>query len=263
MAFFEVCDLSVGYDRPILRSIGFSAEKGQMIGILGRNGCGKTTLLRGIAGGVRRFSGRILVDGQDCTQLDVRRQARLLSFLPQRSEVADGILVREIIAMGRYPHDTFFREDRTLTQAYILRAADMLGIASLLNADCGKLSQGQRQMVMLARLLAQDTPVMLLDEPNTALDYDNTHLLFSALRTLAREKEKTVLLILHDPELALRWCDRILLLKDGGICSAVTPADDPPDTLRAALQKLYPRLELRCDPYDGAFRCYINENHKE
>ncbi len=260
---FEVRNLSVGYGTPLLKDISFSLTNGQMVGILGRNGCGKTTLFRGISGSIRRFSGQIFVNGEDCSAMSPRQQAAHLSLLPQNTEVMEGILSREVIAMGRYPYGSIFREDRADTQMRTQQSAEMLGIADLLEQDCGFLSQGQRQLVLLARLLTQDTPVMLLDEPNAALDYDNTHTVFATLQQLVKATGKTALLILHDPELALKWCDRVLLLKGGGICGDISPIAAQPKEAEQALQQLYPKISVRRDPFGGTLRCYTNDTEKE
>ncbi len=259
MAFFEVRDLSVGYDRPVLKSIGFSTEKGQMIGILGRNGCGKTTLLRGIAGGARRFGGKLLLEGRDCTLSNTRQQALWLSYLPQQTDLPEGILAREVMAMGRYPHGGLFREADGDTTALVEKAARLLGISHLLDRDCAKLSQGQRQLALLARQLVQDTPVMLLDEPNAALDCDNSHTLFSVLKQLTRREQKLILLVLHDPDLALKWCDSLLLVGEGGLLDRLELSQCDPTGVQTALQRLYPGVVLRRDPYNGALRCYMND----
>ncbi len=259
MARFEVKNLSVGYEKPLLREISFCTEPGQMVGILGRNGCGKTTLLRGLAGSVRRFSGEIVVSGKNCAAMNPRQQAAYLSVLPQQTQILEGILARDVIEMGRYPHGGLFPESAAQVQLRVIQAADTLGIARLLTMDCGKLSQGQRQLVLLARCLVQDTPVLLLDEPNTALDYDNTHTLFRTLRDLVSSGGKTALMVLHDPELALQYCQRLLILKDGKLMEDLTVAQAGQQRLERALQGLYPNIVVRKDPLTGRFRCYDKE----
>ncbi len=255
-ALLDVRRLSVGYETPLLQDISFSAAPGEIVGILGRNGCGKTTLLRGLSGSIRRFGGEIFIRGRDCTCLKPKQQARLLSLLPQQTELLEGITARQLIQMGRYPYGGFFQtataEDETVLQEY----AELLGIVPLLDQDCARLSTGQRQLTLLCRLLTQDTPVMLLDEPNAALDYDNSIALFRILQDVVKQKKKTALLVLHGPELALKNCHRLLLVKDGKLCRNLLPAQTGAEAVEEALQQIYPNVILRKDPYDGHFRCY-------
>ncbi len=248
----DVRDLSVGYDRPLLHDISFRADPGEIVGILGRNGCGKTTLLRGLCGGIRRFSGRILIAGQGDTTMKLRQRAACISVLHQQTQVMEGISARQIMEMGRYPYADLHRGGAELVE----RSADLLGSTELLDADCAKLSQGQRQLVLLCRLLVQDTPVMLLDEPNAALDYDNTAAMFSILQNVVQEQEKTALLVLHDPELALAHCQRLLIMKEGRICRELMPAADDRAAVEEGLRQIYPNIAVRKDPFDGHFRCY-------
>ncbi len=255
-ALFEVRNLSVGYAAPLLSNVSFSAEAGQLIAILGRNGSGKTTLLRGIAGSIRRFSGQIFVSGRDCTHIKLRQLAGCISLLPQQTELMEGISARQLLEMGRYPYVGPFGGTSPEGKALIEQTAALLGITELLDRDCARLSQGQRQLVLLGKLLAQDTPVMLLDEPNAALDYDNNFTLFRILQDVVARQQKTALLVLHDPELALAHCQRILIVKDGRLLEDIVPAQADAAALQNALQQIYPQLILRKDPFDGHFRCY-------
>ncbi len=261
MAELLVKNLTVGYDKPILRDVSFSLQPGELAAVIGRNGCGKTTLLRGLTGSVRRFSGEVFVHGADIARLNTRQAAKYLSYLPQHTEIMEGILAREVIAMGRYPYGSVFQTAKA--DANTLRAAQTLGISHFLNEDCGRLSQGQRQLVLLARLLNQNTPLMLLDEPNNALDHDNASVLFHILRTEVREQNKAALLILHDPELALRHCDRLLLIHNGALCADLSVADADLSQLEQALRQLYPAMRLRIDPFDGTIRTYLEEHEEK
>ncbi len=263
MALLEVQNLSVGYRKPILEDISFCAEAGTVVGILGRNGCGKTTLLRGMAGSIRRFSGELLVDGKRCTAMTVRQQAEQIAVLPQQTPLLPGICARDVLNMGRYPYEGIFTPPAKSCPDQIKEAAKLCGITHLLDRDCAQLSQGQRQLVLLARCLVQDTPVLLLDEPNSALDFDNTHAVFGLLRELVQQKRKTALMVLHDPELALQYCHRLLILKDGALMNDLSLAYAEQAEIETALQRLYPTIQVRKDPVSGLFRCYHQMNKPE
>ena len=160
--------------------------------------------------------------------------------------------------MGRYAHGgLLFRERRERER--VQTAAARFGIESLLETDCAALSEGQRQLVQLARVTVQEAPVLLLDEPNSALDFENTHRLFSELRRFARKDGRAVLTVLHDPALALRWCDRLMLLTDGCLSETISVADSPLEELQSFLRRLYPSLRLGRDGKSGAFFCFPGE----
>ena len=258
---FEVKKLSTGYETPVVQEISFSVFPGEIVGLLGRNGEGKTTLLRGITGGTRVFSGEVWVQGESCAALSVRKQATRLSLLPQQTEVMEGILAKELIAMGLYPRRRLFSPLRKADHEAIRAAADKLGVADLLQADCGKLSQGQRKLILLTRLLVQDAPVLLLDEPDAALDFYNTHLFFSTLRRLVKDTGKAALAVLHHPELALRQCDRLLILKDGRLAGEIHPKTDDSETIEATLRLLYPSILVQKDEGLGQLHCYFRETN--
>ena len=256
---FEVCHLSAGYDTPIVSDIFFSVSSGEVVGILGRNGHGKTTLLRGITGDAKRFSGEIWIDGKDCTTLTAKRLATFLSVLPQRTQILEGITVEEILKMGCYPRQGFLQALSDEEQKKMIHASERLGIAELLDQDCAKLSQGQQQMVLLCRMLIQDTPVMLLDEPDAALDYYNQHLLFQILKRLIREEKKAGILVLHNPETALQWCDRLLILNQGVLLQDFNTASADEIQIQEFLQILYPDIQVRTNPFYKGFVCYLQD----
>ena len=141
-------------------------------------------------------------------------------------------------------------EERAMVRA----AAERFGVAELLGRDCAQLSEGQRQLVHLARLAVQDAPILLLDEPNSALDFDNTSLLFHRLRELVETGERTALIVLHDPALALRWCSRLLLLDGGRLVDDVATEGMGAEALQTILRQLYPTIRVRRDE-GGRFYC--------
>ena len=236
----EVENLTAGYGSPVVENISFSADTGEMVGILGRNGYGKTTLIRGITGAAKRFSGKILVQGTDCSSFSVRKLAQYISVLPQRTEVLPGMCAEKVIEMGCYPKIGTFGFPEEADKKKIKWAAVQLGITALLDTDCANLSAGQQQLIQLARILVQDTPVMLLDEPDAALDFYNTHHLFFTIRKLLNESGKAAVMVLHDPELALRWCDRFVILHEDKKFEILEHKNADTEEIESALRKIYP-----------------------
>ena len=255
MAALEVEHLTVGYSAPVVQNVSFSVEKGQVVGLLGRNGSGKTTILRGLIGSAKVSGGAVRVNGRDCLSLKARPRAALMALLSQRIELTEGLRAGEVICMGRCAHGGLFSGPTAEDRALCRRVAEKLNIAHLWDRDCGTLSEGQRQMVQLARVTAQDAAVLLLDEPNSALDYQNSRLLFGQVQKLTRERDKAALVVMHDPALALRWCDRLLRLENGRLTGALEPASAAVEEAQSFLSGLYPGITVRRDGLNGAFYC--------
>lgn len=253
----QVHNLSAGYRNPIVSDISFSVSGGEMVGILGRNGQGKTTLLKGISGDVKLFSGEVLIEGKDCTHMSIKNRAKYLSLLPQKTYITEGITAEEILEMGCYSRHSIFGAPSCEQRRKMELAAKKLGIENLLKSDCSKLSVGQQQMVLLGRMIVQDTKVLLLDEPNAALDYYNTQMLFQTLSTLVREHKKAGVLVLHDPETALRWCDRLLILDKGKLIDEFSICSADEKSIENALQKIYPKIKVQKNPVSGGYFCYL------
>lgn len=253
----EVKALSAGYRLPVVREVSLSVAAGELTAILGRNGSGKSTLLRGLTGGVPWVKGQVLVRGEDCRTLSQRQRARRIALLPQHTPVFPGLRVGEVLEMGRYPWDGPLHPPDQETRARIWAAAEKFGVEKLLDEDCSALSQGQRQLVHLARTVVQDAPVLLLDEPNSALDFPNTHQLFRTLTHLLEEGDRCALVVLHDPALALRWCRRLLLLEEGRLMGELCPGMTPLAEIQSALGRLYPGIAVKEDKESGHFFCTI------
>lgn len=253
-AMLEVHKLTAGYRRPVIRDISFALRPGEVTAVLGRNGCGKTTLLRSLTGGARILSGTVRAAGEDCLAWSARRRARTVALLSQHSQLLPGLRVEEVIAMGRTPWLGAISGPGPEERAMVRAAAERFGVTELLGRDCAQLSEGQRQLVHLARLAVQDAPILLLDEPNSALDFDNTSLLFRRVRELVEGGERTALVVLHDPALALRWCGRLLLLDGGRLVEDVATEGMGPEALQAVLGRLYPTIRVRRDE-GGQFYC--------
>ncbi|WP_331715684.1 ABC transporter ATP-binding protein [Tessaracoccus coleopterorum] len=193
--------------------------------IVGPNACGKSTLLRTLAGLHRPTAGRILLDGTPVASLGRRRVARIVGVLPQSSTAPDGVRVAELVARGRYPHQGWFGLARSDDDAVVARALADTGTADLADRRVEELSGGQRQRVWIAMVLAQATDIVLLDEPTTFLDVSHQLDLLDLLADLNRERGTTVVMVLHELNLAARYADHLVMMRDGAIVAQGAPGD--------------------------------------
>jgi len=218
--------LRFGFDaRPILDGVDLILESGRLSTLIGPNGAGKSTLIRLLAGVLKPWSGDIvLAEEANLQQLPPLARAKLVAYLPQRVEEADGYRVEEVVALGRFPHQGWWstpgEEDRRIIQA-ALRDMDA---EHLIGRRYAQLSGGEKQMVLLAGVLAQDTEILLLDEPARALDIHHQAIVFRKLRALAA-RGKTICCVTHELNMAARFAHRIALMDRGRIRVTGTPAE--------------------------------------
>ncbi|MGI6260856.1 MAG: ABC transporter ATP-binding protein [Acutalibacteraceae bacterium] len=221
LTFSGIC---CGYDRvPVLRDISFSAEPGLLTGLVGTNGCGKTTLLKTAAGLLAPCGGEILLDGQPVSALTRREFARQVSYLPQNRPVPE-ISVELLAEHGRFPHLGFSRTLTAADRAAVERALLLSGTEGLRPRNVAHLSGGERQRAYLAMLLAQDTDVLLLDEPTAFLDISQQFSLLELLQKLALQG-KTIVVVLHELALAMKFCSRLAVLESGRLAGFGTPEE--------------------------------------
>lgn len=200
----------------ILKNINFTVEKGSITGVIGPNGSGKSTLLKAIANILPTSSGLITVNGKKQRAYRQKEMAKQLSYVPQDTAIGFDFKVKDIVAMGRYVYGSFLKGDDQADEDKIKSAMEQTNTLNLANESVLSLSGGQRQLVIIAKALAQDTPIILLDEPISALDiYYQIHVL-SLLKELVR-KGKTIIIVLHDLNIASRFCDQLLLLNQGEV----------------------------------------------
>jgi len=210
------------HGKTVVKEIAFNGQSGQLIGLVGANGVGKSTLIRAIAGLVPVTAGRILWQGQPITSFSPPARAKAIAYMPQGQSIHWRISVRHLVALGRLPHLGALSRVLESDSAAIERAMDSADVLDLADRSATELSGGERSRVLLARALAVEAPVLLADEPTAALDpYHQLHTL-ELLRRLA-DTGTLVIAVLHDLSQAARACDRILLLKDGRLI-----ADGPP-----------------------------------
>ena len=247
----EVEALRFAYDGPfVLDGLDLHVERGELVGIIGPNGCGKTTLLRLISGTLAPAAGAIRLFGQLLDDLPRRRRACMVSVVPQEAQVVFDFTVREIVLMGRAPHLGLLgiesKDDRHIAEE-ALRATDA---AHLGDARLAELSGGEKQRVLLARALAQQAPLMLLDEPTAYLDIRHRLDFYRLVERLRAERSLTVVVVSHDIQLAARFCPRLVMLHQGHVA-----ADGPPKQVitQENLRRVYEAdVRILEDPVSGA-----------
>ncbi|MBN6052028.1 ABC transporter ATP-binding protein [Nonomuraea sp. RK-328] len=217
--------LTLGYDddQAIVTNLDVDVLDGKVTAIVGANACGKSTLLRGLARLLKPRHGAVYLDGKALTELSTHEVARTLGLLPQTPLAPDGITVADLVARGRYPHQGWFRRWTGRDDDAVTHALDATGTADLVDRPLRQLSGGQRQRVWVAMALAQDTDLLLLDEPTTYLDINHQVELLRLLRTLNAESGKTIVAVLHDLNLACRFSDHVIAMAEGSIVAEGAP----------------------------------------
>ena len=204
-------------ERPVIDGATIAAEPGAVTALVGPNGSGKSTLLKGLANQLSPSSGSVLVDGKEIHQMETKTLARKLGLLSQESSSPSGITVEQLVFHGRYPHRGFFESVTEEDQQHVKRAMALAGCEHLRDREVGSLSGGQKQLAWIAMVLAQETDVLLLDEPTTFLDLHHQLEVMEIIETLRAESEVTVVVVLHDIQQAARIADHIVALKDGSV----------------------------------------------
>jgi iron complex transport system ATP-binding protein len=226
MAVLKACDLTLQYgQRRVTDGLTTEIPEGKVTMIVGANACGKSTLLRGLTRLLTPVGGSVTLDGKDIHARPARELARTLGLLPQHPVGPDGITVRDLVGRGRYPHQGFFRNWSEQDESAVQRALEATRTVELAGRNVDELSGGQRQRVWIAMALAQETDVLLLDEPTTYLDLAHQVEVLDLVTDLNRQRGTTVAIVLHDLNLAARYADHVIALKDGRIVAVGTAAD--------------------------------------
>ena len=209
----QVEHLSYSYDRdPVLEDVSFQAETGQVLALLGPNGIGKTTLLKAFSGILDPQGGRTLVDGQDILRMSPAQRARLIAYVPQHANNLFPISVADTVLMGRQPFARFRPREEDKRKAFEI--LEQLELTPFAFRSIDALSGGERQRVLIARAIAQEPKLLLLDEPTSSMDIKNMLHTMELIVRLARERQITAVVSIHDLNLAAMYCDRFLFLKD-------------------------------------------------
>ena len=237
--------LSLAYEATtVVQALDLAIPPGQVTVVVGANGCGKSTLLRGLVGLMRPVSGDVFLDGRSVRSRPAREVARVLGFLPQGPIAPPGITVADLVGRGRYPHQGWLRQWSSGDDAVVERALAATDTLHVAGRRVEELSGGQRQRVWLAMVLAQDPDILLLDEPTTFLDVTYQLEVLDLLLELNRTRGTTVVMVLHDLNLAARYADTLVMMKRG----QVVAVGDPRTVLTADRVRAAFALEARIVP---------------
>jgi len=224
-AVIELREVSFGYGRDaVVHGVSLTVERGEFVGIIGPNGSGKSTLLRLMSGYLRAWRGQVLIDGAPVERYGRRELGRLIGVVPQDTALSFPFSVTEMVLFGRTPHVGGFGFERADDLAAAQRAMQRTDTIALARRPITELSGGERQRVILARALAQEPSLLLLDEPAAFLDIRHEVEMYDLLRDLQRQG-MTVVSVLHDLNIAALYCDRLLLLDEGRVARVGTPAE--------------------------------------
>ena len=235
--------LSIGYrERMVGRGLDIALDEGEVLALLGPNGGGKTTLLKTLLGILKPLAGEALIDGRSLAAYSIRERARRIAYVPQLHVPSFAFTVETVVLMGRTAHDNLFSRPSAKDRAVASRALEQFGIRSLAQRPYTMISGGERQLVLLARALAQEPQFIVLDEPTASLDFGNQGKVMREIRALAAAGHG-VLFTTHDPNHALRAADRAYLLRDGariaeGAVAAVLTREQLEDLYRAPVEML-------------------------
>ncbi|NQU88110.1 MAG: ABC transporter ATP-binding protein [Mariniphaga sp.] len=247
--------MSIGFGKPekspvILRKgINFTANHGEMVALIGSNGVGKSTLLRSLVGFQEYFSGDFTINENSIKTFSDQERAKLISFVSTEIIKVANMTVFDLVAFGRFPYTNWFGKVTSNDKRIIDEAISNVGMKEHKNKPITQISDGERQRAMIARALAQDTPIIILDEPTAFLDVSNKYEIFHLLQVLAKEKGKTIVLSTHDLNIALREVDKFwILLEDE------TFEGSPEDSvLNGNFEKLFSNSHIGFDHYEGEY----------
>jgi iron complex transport system ATP-binding protein len=251
----ELLQLSVGYEQPgsepleILKDINLSAAPGEMVALIGSNGIGKSTLLRTLSGFQPWFAGNIQISGRNLKEVTSKELATIMSFVSTENIRIPNLSVFDLVAYGRFPYTNWIGMLSDEDKKEINEAIEKVGLRGFENRQVMQISDGERQRAMIARALAQDTPVIVLDEPTAYLDVSNKYEIFHLLQVLANEKKKTIVLSTHDLNIALREVDKLWIATGEG-----TNQGAPEDAvLHGWLNQLFKNEHVGFDANEGEF----------
>ncbi|MGY1590656.1 ABC transporter ATP-binding protein [Geodermatophilus sp. SYSU D00708] len=235
--------VSLAYDdRVVVRGLDLELTDGSFTAIVGPNGCGKSTLLRALGRLLRPTEGQVLLDGHAISRTPTREVAKVLGLLPQTPVAPEGLTVADLVARGRHPHQSWLKQWSRGDEAAVAEALAWTDMSDLADRPVDALSGGQRQRAWISMALAQGTDLLLLDEPTTYLDLSHQIDVLELVSRLHTERGRTVAVVLHDLNLAARYAQRLVAMKDGVLVASGTPAEVLTEQLLADVFDLEARI---------------------
>ena len=244
----EIKDISIQFDKTlILNGISFQVQPGEIYGIIGPNGSGKTTLLRTISGFLKPFRGSIFLDGKNINDLNIQQRACSIATVPQAKSLPDSFTARQVVEFGRTPHLQWTGHPSEHDIQIVNKAMLATNTDHLSHRMCHELSGGEQQRLLLARAIAQDTPILLLDEPITYLDLKHQITILQQIDKLVKDRKLAVLITLHDLNWAAQFCHKIGILSKGYLIAQGTPQEVLDES---TLSQVY-QTDVKIMPYPG------------
>jgi len=251
----ELKNVSVGYEQAggkpfvILKDINYDAAPGEMVALIGSNGIGKSTLLRTMVGFQNYFAGEMKVNGMTLSEIGIKELARIMSFVSTENIQVANMTVFDLVAFGRFPYTNWMGKLTETDRQKVDDALEKVGLQKFKNRQITQVSDGERQRAMIARAVAQDTPVIILDEPTAFLDVSNKYEIFHLLQLLTKEQGKTIVLSTHDLNIALREVDKLWIITDDGFFQGA-PEDA---VLGGWLNRLFQNENIGFDLQEGEY----------
>ena len=226
MTKLEIENINLDYgQRSVIRNLSFHLCPGEFLGLVGPNGCGKTSVIKSLSRVLIPSSGRILLDGKEVSGIPRNELARLIGVVPQNPSLPETFTVFEVVILGRNPHLGLLSAETARDMAIVWQAMERTGITHLAKRRIGELSGGEKQRVTIARVLAQEPQVILLDEPTANLDISQQMGIMDLITGMCRDKNIAGLIAIHDLNVAAQYCTRIIMLKDGKMYAEGTPGE--------------------------------------
>ena len=253
----EVRGLKYSYNRyMVLDGVDLDVREGEILGILGPNGCGKTTLLKNLNKNLTPAGGCVMLDGTDLDTMVKRDIAKSVAVVPQTNEIRFSFSVREIVAMGRMPFQSMMGGETREDSRIVDDAIEKVGLSAMKDRHINTMSGGERQRVMIARALAQTPKILLMDEPTLHLDINTQFEALDLVHDLSRESDLTVVIVSHDLPMVARYCDKIAMIHDHRVMCCGTPEEVlTPDNMRTVFNV---DAELGIDSKNGLRTVYLH-----